>query len=136
MKLTKKQKTELKILKKTEKRVKIYKRLQFIEMKDQGMTNIMIASILDVCNDTLTDWTKIFQQGGFQALCNLNYDNRRKSILDDKQEKIKQFVQNNSVDKLSKVQDWLKKEFSIKMEASWLSRYFKKNLIFLSRKHA
>ena len=126
MKLTKEQKEELEKLKKTEKRVKIHRRLKFIKMKSVGAKNKDIAPMLDVCKDTLTDWTKLFKEGGFQALCNLNYEDRRRSILDDKKEDIRQYVNNNSVDKLGKVQDWLKKEFSINIEHSWLSRYLKK----------
>ena len=136
LKLTKEEEKELEELKKTEKRVKIHRRLKFIEMKSLGVKNKNIAPILDVCKDTLTDWTKLFAEGGFQSLCNLNYEGRRKSVLDDKKEEIRKYVNNNSVDKLSKIQDWLKKEFSIEIEHSWLSRYLKKNSISLSKKHA
>jgi transposase len=59
------QKEGLKALLKSEKNIKIHRRLQFIEMKDQGKKNTEIMPILKVSMETCRDWTGIFLKEGF-----------------------------------------------------------------------
>lgn len=63
--LSTEQKEELKALLKSEKNVKIHRRLQFIEMKFQGKKNTEIMPILKVSMETCRDWTGIFLQEGY-----------------------------------------------------------------------
>lgn len=63
--LSEEQKEELKALLKSEKNIKIHRRLQFIEMKSQGRKNTEIMPILAVSMETCRDWTGIFLKKGF-----------------------------------------------------------------------
>jgi len=65
IKLTNEQRKELDILIKTEKRIKIYQRLQFIDLKDKNLKNSEIQKIIPVSMNTLSDWTTLFFEKSF-----------------------------------------------------------------------
>ena len=46
-------------------RVKIYRRLQFIQMKSDGKKNSEIQKVIPVSSDTLSNWLTLFLKGGF-----------------------------------------------------------------------
>jgi transposase len=56
---------------KTEKNPRFRERLHCLLLKDQGYTNTLVAQILLVCLDTITDWLNRYQDGGLEALCRL-----------------------------------------------------------------
>ena len=125
---------ELKIKKKKEKNQKIYRRLQFLHLKSKNKTNKEIADLLGVCVDTITDWARIYSDKGLTGLCEpINYDNRSAKI-DDYIIEIKQDIKNNTISSLSELQDWIKENYSLEIEQSWLFRCCKKNSIYLTRK--
>ena len=61
-----------------EKNAKILKRLNCISMKISGLQNKEIAAILGVNENTITNWIKVFIDGGIDELCELKYDRSRK----------------------------------------------------------
>ena len=125
---------EIKLKKKKEKNQKIYRRLQFLHLKSKNKTNKEIADLLGVCVDTITDWARIYSDKGLTGLCEpINYDNRSAKI-DDYIIEIKQDIKNNTISSLSELQDWIKENYSLEIEQSWLFRCCKKNSIYLTRK--
>ena len=125
---------EIKFRKKKEKDQKIYRRLQFLHLKSKNKTNKEIADLLGVCVDTITDWTRIYSDKGLTGLCEpINYDNRSAKI-DSYTEEIKQDIKDNTISSLSELQDWIKKNYSLEIEQSWLFRCCKKNSIYLTKK--
>lgn len=132
--LTEKEKKELKTLKNKTKSNKIYRRYLYVEMSNKGMTNLEISSLIGVCNDTLTDWKRIFDEAGLNGLSQLKYEGRRESKLNDHKEKIKERVNKEMIRNLKELQHFLKAECDVEVEQSWLSRYCKKNSIFLTKK--
>ena len=134
--LTKKQKTELTKRKKNEENSKIYRRYLYLEMSSKGMTNLKIASILGVCNDTLTEWKYIFENKGIEGLSMLHYDGRRKSKLTQYKDEILEKVKKGNVSTLNEIRDFLKKEHGVVVEHSWLSRFCKKNSMYPTKKLA
>lgn len=52
---------------------KIILRLNAIIMKSEGMNNTSIGRILGVNINTITLWIKLFDTGGIDELCRLNY---------------------------------------------------------------
>lgn len=125
---------EINKLMKTQKESKLYKRLVALKMKNKGMTNQEISSILDVHIDTITDWFKIFVNNGLNELCELHLKNRKKSKLDDHKEELKKLIETKHITTLAEFQNYINKLFGIKIEYSWLSRYCKKNYIALIKK--
>jgi transposase len=125
---------ELKEWKKQEKSNKIYRRYIYIELSHKGLTNLEIAEILGVTNDTLTDWKKIYERGGLKGLSILHYEGRRESKLASYTEAMKKQVSAGKVTILEDLQKFLEKEYDLKVEASWLSRWAKKNSVFPTKK--
>jgi transposase len=132
--LSEREKEELRQRKRMEKNNKIYRRYLYLEMSNRGMTNLVIASLLGVCNDTLTDWKSIFEESGIEGLSKLNYEGRRESKLNKYKEKIKKKVIEDQVGTLKEIQHFLKSEYDVEIEQSWLSRFCKKNSIFPIKK--
>ena len=132
--LTKSQSKELKQLLKKTTDAKILKRYQSIHFKAQGMKNTQIAKLLCVNIDTITDWYKLFVEGGFKWMGTLEYDGRRVSQLEPHKEKIKAYLEKNMVPSIAALQDYILKTHDISIEHSWLFRYCKKNSICLIKK--
>lgn len=125
---------EIKLKKKKEKDKKIYRRLQFLHLKHKNKTNKEIADILGVCVDTVTDWARIYSTKGLAGLSQpINYDNRSAKI-DKHLKEIKQDIKDNTISSLSELQGWVKKNYSLEIEQSWLFRCCKKNSIYLTKK--
>ena len=125
---------EIKLKKKKEKDQKIYRRLQFLHLKYKNKTNKEIADLLGVCADTITDWARIYSNEGLNSLCQpINYNNRSAKI-DKYIVRIKQDVKDNMISTLSELQNWIKENYSLEIEQSWLSRCCKKNSISLTKK--
>lgn len=125
---------KIKLKKRKEKDKKIYRRLQFLHLKYKNKTNKEIADITGVCADTITDWAKIYSTKGLAGLCHpINYDNRSAKI-DNYIDEIKQDIKDNMISSLSELQDWIKKNYSLEIEQSWLFRCCKKNSICLIKK--
>jgi transposase len=125
---------ELKILKNKEKNNKIYRRYLYLEMSNKWMTNREISSLLWICVDTLTDWKNIFNNWWLEWLSVLKYEWRRESKLTKYKDEIKDKVINWQVATLKELQSFIKEKCDIDVEQSWLSRFIKKNSIFLTRK--
>lgn len=132
--LTEKEKQELKTLKNKTKNNKIYRRYLYVEMSNKEMTNLEISSLLGVCNDTLTDWKDIFEEAGLEGLSQLNYEGRRESKLNAHKEKIKETIKKGTIVSLKELRHFLREKCKVEVEQSWLSRYCKKNSIFLIKK--
>lgn len=136
IKLSQAELTALNKRRKKERNKLISDRLHSIYLAHAGKGNKAITKILAVNKNSVTDWIKIYQAKGLDELCRpINYD-RRSSKLDDYIENIKQDIQDNSIATLSELQNWLKKQYSLEMEISWLWRCCKKNSIYLAKKHA
>lgn len=125
---------KVKLKKKSENDKKIYRRLQFLHLKYGNKTNKEIADVIGVCVDTVTDWARIYSVEGLEGLCRpINYDNRSAKI-DNYIDRIKQDIRDNTISTLSELQDWIKKNYSLEIEQSWLFRCCKKNSICLIKK--
>ncbi len=125
---------ELERLRRSEKDGKILRRYQCVWMAYENFPKKEIASTLGVNIDTVTDWIKLFNKNRLGGLCKLHYEGRRPSGLDAVKDVLIKYIKEQSVSKLSELQDFLKTKHSIIVEHSWLSRYCKKNSIALIKK--
>jgi transposase len=130
------QEEELLERKKKEKKVKIHRRLQCIELKNKGAKGRDVASVIGVAEETISHWLKLFTEEGFDGLCSLKYEGRRPSKLDPYKEELKKYVKDGNITKLSQLQAYVQESYGFFVEHSWLSRYCKKNSIVLTRKPA
>lgn len=133
IKIEESQDKELRERLKRERDAKIWRRLKCIDLKQKGHKHKEIAELLDVTIDTITDWLFLFNEGGFEELCKLNYDGRRVSVLEEHKSSIEEKIDKENVPTVAYLQNWLKKEFGIEIEHSWFSRWLKKNQIFIQK---
>ena len=91
------QQIELKERLKNERDNKIWRRLKCIDLKQEGYKHKDIAKILDVTIDTITDWLFLFNEGGFDELCKLNYESRRISMLEKYKEEIEKKIDKENI---------------------------------------
>jgi len=122
---------ELKRLRRGEKDGKILRRYQCIWMSHEGLPKKEIASTLGINIDTVTDWIKLFNKEGLAGLSKLHYEGRRPSALDAIKDLLIKHIREQSISKLSMLQDYLEAKHSIAVEHSWLSRYCKKTPLLL-----
>jgi len=121
---------------KKEKSVKIHRRLKFIRYKAKGLSHRDIAPVLDVCNDTLTDWLSLFLDSGFEGLCGLRYEGRRFSRLEPVKDAIKKQVESGNVPTVLALSDWIMKTHGITIQESGLFKFLKKNFLVLTKRPA
>ena len=126
--------SDLKRLRRIEKDGKILRRYQCIWMAHEGFPKKEIATTLGINIDTVTDWIKLFNKDRLGGLSRLHYDGRRPSALDAIKDLLITHIREQSIGKLSELQDFLETRHSITVEHSWLSRYCKKNSIALIKR--
>jgi transposase len=134
--LGKRELAEIIKLKKETNKKRLFRRLQCIELAGKKKEYREIASITGVCVDTITDWVKIYNKQGLDGLCQLNFEGKRQSKIDEYAESIKADIKSKTISTLAELQDWLETKYKIKMEKSWLFRCCKKNSICLAKKPA
>jgi len=113
----------------------ISNRLQCVYLAAKGKGNKEISDILAINKNSTTNWIKSYLDNGLDELCRpIDFD-RRSAKIDDYIEKIRQDIKENTISTLSELQGWVKKNYSLQIEQSWLFRCCKKNSIYLTRKH-
>jgi transposase len=56
-----------------EKDVRIHKRLSALLWLNKGYSPDEVADLLDVCPRTVNNWVALYQAGGLELLCRLDY---------------------------------------------------------------
>jgi transposase len=60
-------------LRREEKDVRIHNRLSALLWLNKGFSREQVATLLDVCPRTIRNWLELYQRGGLEALCSLEY---------------------------------------------------------------
>lgn len=132
--LSKRELKQIKQLIKQEKRVRVYRRLQAIEMAATGSQYRTIAATIGVGADTVADWIQLYAKSGLTALCTLHFTGKRTAPFNTYLDQIKQDIVDNTIATLAALQAWIKEKYSLEMEQSWLWRCCKKNSICLTKR--
>jgi transposase len=56
-----------------EKDVRVHNRLSALLWVDQGLALAQVAQLLGVCPRTVHNWLELYQRGGLERLCALEY---------------------------------------------------------------
>jgi transposase len=64
---------KLEKLRRQEKDVRLHNRLSALLALDQGWSSEQVAQFLGVCRRTVHNWLQLYQAGGLDALCTLEY---------------------------------------------------------------
>jgi transposase len=129
--LTHKQEERLKkIVRENKEHPNILKRAYCILLRNEGQKNENITKLLDIHEDTIADWTRLYLRKGLNGLLSFRYHRRRKSGLNPYRAKIRRLAAKRSVNTVEALQSEIKEKYSLDVEYSWLYRYCKKNNIY------
>ena len=131
IKLNGEEQKELIKRKRNERDGKVLRRLMCVDMKQRGVSHDDIAGYCGVCIDTITDWICLFNEGGFEALCNFKYEGRRMSKLEKYKTAIREKQDKEGIETLKELKDWMSKEYGVETCISNLYYFCKKTLFFL-----
>ena len=134
--LSKNELANVRQLKSKETRVKVYRRLQALQMAAAGARHQDIATTLGVCDDTVTDWIRLYNDKGLKVLCAPRFTGKRRSPFHDHLEEIERDIEGKAIATLAELQEWIKAKYALEMEASWLWRCCKKNSVYLTKRPA
>lgn len=102
---------------------KLSRRLLAISLRHFGYQVKEISLVVGASEKTVTNWMKLFLEGGFDKLLQLNYRVDKNSRLQPYQEEIAKWRRENPDAKLASLQDWLMAKHGVEVEYSWLYRY-------------
>ena len=108
----------------------LLKRVYCILLRNDGQSNDNITRLLDIHEDTIADWVRIYTKRGLDELLNYKYDKRRKSKLDKYRSSIKRIASRKKITTIEQLQVAIEEKLSIRVEYSWLYRYCVKNSIY------
>lgn len=134
IKLIKEQKKELKKSEKCNDNIHLLKRIQCVNLKDMGWTNIKIAAFLNVCNDTVGEWLKAYSNNGIDGLLRWGYEGRPSKLTQAQLEQIGKRNADNPFDNASEAVEYIKIEFGIEYNLSWVQKLLKKNWVCHTKK--
>jgi len=130
--LTKKQEQRLrKIVRENQGNKNLLKRAYCILLRNDRQNNENITRLLDIHEDTIADWVRIYTKRGLDELLTYKYHKRRKSGLDKYRSQIKRIASREKITTIEQLQAAIEEKLSIRVEYSWLYRYCVKNSIYL-----
>lgn len=105
------------------KNKKLSRRLLAISLRHFGYQIKEISLIVGTSEKTVTNWIKLFLEGGFDGLLKLKYQRDKGSKLEPYKTTIEQYFSEHPRAKLADLQAWLAQNHQVKVEYSWLYRY-------------
>lgn len=123
IRLTLDQQYELADLMQTHKGKKLSRRLLAISLRHFGYTIKEISLLTHVSERTVTNWMKLFAEGGFESLLTLQYKGTPHSKLDPFKAHIQTFLESYPNASIKDLHRFLQKEYQLKVDYSWLYRY-------------
>jgi len=108
----------------------LLKRAYCILLRNEGQKNENITKLLDVHEDTIADWTRIYTQRGLDELLTFRFHKRRRSKLDPYRSRIKRLASRKKITTIKMLQGAIEEKLSIRVEYSWLYRYCIKHSIY------
>ncbi|MBI9053865.1 MAG: hypothetical protein JEY96_08615 [Bacteroidales bacterium] len=118
------------VIRESQHKKNILKRAYCILLKNEGQKNENIIKLLDIHEDTVADWSKIYIVKGLNGLLNYKYSERRKSKLNPYRNQIKRMASAKKIKTIEQLQLKVKDKIGIEVEYSWFYRYCKKYGIY------
>lgn len=104
------------------------KRYQTILMRADGLSNTQIVAYVCKDENTITNWVKLYKEGGIEKLSTLNLEGRHQSKLEEYADQISAYVDQTEVTSMKQLSNWLLQTHQVKVEESWLRRWCKKKV--------
>ena len=98
---------------KQEKNARFRERLQCLLLKDRGHTNLEVAAMLLVVPDTITDWSRLYDRGGIEALCSLETGGSDSLLSEEQIAALKTELDTHVFQCSKQVCAWVKEQFDV-----------------------
>ena len=103
---------------------RVNQRMGALHMKHKGVSNNDICMILDICNNTLLSYFKMYNSGGIEKLREINF-NRPKSEMEKYLIEIKQYFLDNPPRSISEAAAKIKEITGIERHETQVRKFLK-----------
>lgn len=134
VKILKKEYTQLKEAERKVESAKIYKRIQAFKLMYKKWRYSAIADFLSVAKNTISEWVKIYQQDGIDALITLKYKGGQPKLNKRQLAEIKEEARKGNFNVAKDVQHYIKTKWDIKYNLSHVQLLSKKNFSYPLKK--
>ena len=128
VKILKKEYTQLKEAERNVESAKIYKRIQAFKLIYKKWRYSAIADFLSVAKNTISEWVKIYQQDGIDALITLKYKGGQPKLNKKQLLELKEEARKGNFNVAKDVQHYIKTKWDIKYNLSHIQLLSKKKL--------
>jgi len=105
---------------------RVCKRMDALHMKSKGLPNKQICDILDICENTLLEYFKMYNSGGVEELRKLNF-NRPQSQLVAYKDSLKEYFIENPPSSISEAAAKIKELTGIERKETQVRKFMKSN---------
>jgi len=103
---------------------RVNQRMDALHLKSKGLSNKEICDILDICNNTLLSYFKLYDVGGVEKLREINF-NRPKSEMEKHLDEIKQYFIDNPPGSISEAAAKIKEITGIERHETQVRKFLK-----------
>ena len=128
----------LKALNKAEKDIdkpQLLKRIQSIKLKNKQWKHAEIAEFFDIRIETVSQWIKVYHEGGIKKLLTWNYEGKKSIMMKKQQNKLKKRQEEKPFKNAKEAKAYIEKTFGIKWHLHWVQKLLKKNFDIRLKNH-
>jgi len=86
---------------------RIYRRLCALLWLDEGRTQVEVAQLLGVADRTIRDWVKLYRQGNFDRLCQVDHHGRECDLSPEQLEQLLEEIKAGSFRCTKQARHWI-----------------------------
>ena len=113
---------------------KAYRRIQAFKLMYKRWKYSAIAEFLNVTNETISDWIKLYTKGGIDGLVTLHYKGGQPRLNEKHIEELREKAGQGFFNFAKDVQHYIEKNFKIKYNLKHVQLLSKKNFVYPLRK--
>jgi transposase len=112
------------------KSARILRRIQAIKLIYLGWKYGKIATFLNLNNETITNWFKLYKDKGIDEYLNFKYQGRQSRLSKYQLNKLRYETQKGQFQTAKEIKSFIKKEFGLEYNSNYIQELAKKNFTF------
>jgi len=105
---------------------RIYRRLCALLWLDEGRSQVEVAQLLGVTDRTIRDWVKLYRQGNFERLCQVDHQGRECDLSPEQLEQLLEEIQAGSFRSTKQARRWIEETFGRRYSLSGVAVLLKR----------